>query len=74
MIELIIGLSGGVVGILVGWVLNAKLRRSPGSDPALPYERARGVARHGHEYTHNPGDGYFYCVTEGCNARKKLGG
>ncbi len=26
---------------------------------------------HEHEYTHNPGDGYFYCH---CGERKKLGG
>ena len=28
---------------------------------------------HEHEYTHNPGDGYFYCSAEGCDARKRLG-
>ncbi len=27
---------------------------------------------HEHEYAHNPGDGYFYCVKEGCGARKRL--
>jgi hypothetical protein len=74
MIELIgVGLASGAGGILVGWVLNIKLHHSPAPEPALPYQRTRGVARHGHEYTHNPGDGYFYCVTAGCNRRKKLG-
>jgi hypothetical protein len=74
MIEIIaVGVASGTGGILVGWILNARLCPSPAPEAARPYKRTRGVARHGHEYTHNPGDGYFYCSAEGCNARKKLG-
>ncbi len=76
MIELIIvGLASGGAGLIVATALNRWLirPRSSESEPPLPYERKRGVARHGHEFTHNPGDGYFYCITEGCNTRKKLG-
>ncbi len=39
--------------------------------PHWVYRRRR--LAHEHEYAHNPGDGYFYCVKEGCDARKKLG-
>jgi hypothetical protein len=73
MIELIaVGVASGAGGVIAGWVL-AKLRRLPSPDLPSPYKRTRGVARHGHEYTHNPGDGYFYCNVKRCNARKKLG-
>ena len=40
--------------------------------PHWVYRRRR--LAHEHEYAHNPGDGYFYCSHEGCDARKKLGG
>ena len=40
--------------------------------PHWVYRRRR--LDHEHEYTTNPGDGYFYCIAEGCDARKKLGG
>ncbi len=38
--------------------------------PYWIYRRRR--LAHEHEYTHNPGDGYFYCSHEGCDARKRL--
>ena len=40
--------------------------------PHWVYRRRR--LAHEHEYAHNPGDGYFYCVKGKCDARKKLGG
>lgn len=77
MIELIIvGLASGGAGVILAVILNywASRPRVPDGDPPEPYEHRRGVPRHGHEFNHNPGDGYFYCSTPGCNRRKKLGG
>lgn len=64
-----------LVGILIGWVLNTLLRRYS----IVPLRVSQSgkayltLGKHEHEYTHNPGDGYFYCNIEGCDARKKLG-
>jgi len=60
----LIGLSAGLGFVFLVQVLTM-----------LPWPhgiyRRRRLA-HEHEYTHNPGDGYFYCSHENCDARKRL--
>ncbi len=38
--------------------------------PHWVYRRRR--LAHEHEYTHNPGDGYFYCSHADCDVRRRL--
>jgi hypothetical protein len=61
----LIGLSAGL-GVLALVQALTMLPR-----PHWAYRRRR--LAHEHEFTHNPGDGYFYCAKEPCDARRKLG-
>lgn len=67
-----IGVGAGLVGSGIGWILNTLLRRYSAPETDQP-RWVWSKSDHAHEFAHNPGDGYFYCILEGCNARKKLG-
>ena len=61
----LIGLSAGLGVMALAQVLTML------AWPHWLYRRRR--LAHEHEYAHNPGDGYFYCSEDGCDARKRLG-
>ena len=60
----LIGLSAGLGALALVQVLSML--------PQPHWFYRRRSLGHEHEYAHNPGDGYFYCSAEGCDARKKL--
>jgi hypothetical protein len=67
------GLS--VLGVgWIAWRLRLRLRGLAAGTTSSAWTVGSVELHETHQYTHNPGDGYFYCAVEGCNARKKLGG
>ncbi len=70
---LLIAAAAGSWASALGVGLLAWRLRPRSGKPGDPYVIAVPAGPHEHEYTHNPGDGYFYCAAEGCDARKRLG-